>query len=701
MRKITSSIALILVLSFVLFSLLEIGTVKAEDIIYIRADGTVEPDNAPIKRDGNVYTFTGNIYDSIVVERDNVVVDGCGYTLQGTGTGNGIDLSERNNVTVKNFEINQFDTGVYIYDYSEPGNNTISGNKITNNIYGIHIDSSHSNTISGNTITNNDHAIFLLVSHFNGLRNNRMVDNEQNLIVQGGYLAALTQYTDTSNTVNGKPVYYWVEEQDKTVPSDAGYVALIRCTNITVQNLHLTNNGQGILLASTKDSTITKNTITNNGEGIYLWDSSNNIISENTLTNNNRGIHIRGAYPTYSLNNTIYGNHITNNWNGIFLVDTSNNVFRNNRMISNDRSFVDLTFYVNDVDVSNTVNGKPIYYWVNEHDKTIPSDAGYVALVNCVNITVQNLELANEDYGIMLGSTINSTIANNIITNNSHGVYLTKSPNNTVSGNYIINNNNGIWLYNSSNNNIVGNYIANNRNGTSIILSPFMPTSSNNLFYHNSYVNNSRQIYITPPGFAIPNSINVWDNAVEGNYWSDYVGVDNNGDGIGDSPYIIYENNRDNYPLTASLMSPIYIFDAGTWEWTQYNVYVVSNSIVSDFNFNPEEGALLRFDIEGEAGTTGFCRVTVPKDLLYAEGNWTVLVDGYSVTPTVNEDASNTYLYFTYNHSTKTIEIIGTTAIPEFPSWIILPLLITATLVIIIYKQKISKNTKTNRNRSY
>ena len=280
---------------------------------------------------------------------------------------------------------------------------------------------------------------------------------------------------------------------------------------------------------------------------------------------------------------------------------------------------------------------------------------------------------------------------NSLIANNSHGVYLTKSPNNTISGNYIINNNNGIWLYNSSNNNIVGNYIANNRNGTSIILSPFMPTSSNNLFYHNSYVNNTRQIYITPPGFAIPDSINVWDNGVEGNYWSDYVGVDNNGDGLGDSPYVIDANNRDNYPLMASVMSPIYIFDAGTWEWIQYNVDIISNSTITDFSFNPE-GALIRFNVEGEDETIGFCRVTFPKDLLHAEGNWTVLVDGNSVTPTVNEDADNSYLYFTYNHSTKTVEIIGTNAIPEFPSWTPMLLILTVlTVALVTYKRRLLK----------
>jgi len=105
--------------------------------------------------------------------------------------------------------------------------------------------------------------------------------------------------------------------------------------------------------------------------------------------------------------------------------------------------------------------------------------------------------------------------------------------------------------------------------------------------------------------------------------------------------------------------------------------------------------------VDGEDGTTGFCRVTIPKDLLTAEDSWTVLVDGASVTPTVSEDASNTYIYFTYNHGTKTVEIIGTDAIPEFPSWTILPLLITLTFAAIFYKKRLTKTQATNRNRSY
>jgi parallel beta-helix repeat protein len=118
---------------------------------------------------------------------------------------------------------------------------------------------------------------------------------------------------DASNTVDGKPVIYWVNEQDKTVPSDAGYVVLIGCTNITVQGLVLTNNSQGVLLVATDNSLIASNYIGNNFYGIAFQGSYghcyNNVISNNNITENaNDGIYSWGAYNT-----NVTGNSITNN----------------------------------------------------------------------------------------------------------------------------------------------------------------------------------------------------------------------------------------------------------------------------------------------------------------------------------------------------------------------------------------------------
>ena len=289
-----------------------------------------------------------------------------------------------------------------------------------------------------------------------------------------------------------------------------------------------------------------------------------------------------------------------------------------------------------------------------------------------------------KDSGFMKVYGNRNIIAGNNMTGDTVGIWIYTGSNNIVCANRI--NGGGLSISSGYENTFYANHVTNSMRGVSIErLQSYLdnekgPWTMNNTIYNNNFMNNTYQVHTY-------NDTNFWDNGVEGNFWSDYTGKDSNGDGIGDTPYVIASNRQDNYPL----MAPIKIFDAGTWEWTQYNVNIISNSTVSDFSFNPEEGALIRFNVEDETGTTGFCRVTIPKDLLDAEDDWIVLVDGASVTPTVNEDTNNTYLYFTYQHSTKTVEIIGTTAIPEFPSWIILPLFMVETLLTVVYKRLFKK----------
>jgi len=152
-----------------------IQLVKASETIYIRTNGKVEPDTAPIQRDGNVYTFTDNINDSIVVERNNIIVDGAGYTLQGTGSGRGIDLSGRSNIIIKNVKIKAFHYGI---DLSGSSSNTIQENSITNNSYGIHLVYSSNNVISENNVTYNTHGVLLYYqSNNNSLTGNNMTNN--------------------------------------------------------------------------------------------------------------------------------------------------------------------------------------------------------------------------------------------------------------------------------------------------------------------------------------------------------------------------------------------------------------------------------------------------------------------------------------------------------------------------------------------
>jgi len=101
MKDIVSAFLMALILVGTLIMTFDIGPVEASGTIYIRADGSIDPSTANITTiDDFTYAFTDNIVnDEIVVQRDNIVIDGAGHTLQGTGSGAGIWLSGRSNVT--------------------------------------------------------------------------------------------------------------------------------------------------------------------------------------------------------------------------------------------------------------------------------------------------------------------------------------------------------------------------------------------------------------------------------------------------------------------------------------------------------------------------------------------------------------------------------------------------------------------------
>ncbi|MEM0377099.1 MAG: NosD domain-containing protein, partial [Thermofilum sp.] len=151
------SILLSVVLVLSIFSVKPAGAAWSGGKIYIKADGSIEPANAPITtKDRVTYTLTDDVTtEGIIIEKDNIVLDGNGHTVVGQGKGSGIRLENRREVTIRNLKIEKFDIGIYI---KESNYITISGNKITNNGLGIHLDVSSGNTIVGNTIANNNYS---------------------------------------------------------------------------------------------------------------------------------------------------------------------------------------------------------------------------------------------------------------------------------------------------------------------------------------------------------------------------------------------------------------------------------------------------------------------------------------------------------------------------------------------------------------
>jgi parallel beta-helix repeat protein len=330
-----------------------------------------------------------------------------------------------------------------------------------------------------------------------------------------------------------------------------GNVVDITAYNVNVSGFTIRRSGtnhNGIYVdGTTSGNNVSGNIITGNGFGIHLDSCSNNTIDGNSIANNGQGI-----YLWASSNNSIFRNNVTSNYEGIDLDFSSNNVLRNNRMTWNSINFGcynnwQLPTNVNDIDTSNTVDGKPVYYLVNKSDQVVPLDAGYVALINCTRIAVRDLSLTNNGQGVLVAYTNDSTITKNNLTNNGEGIDVDHSSNNTLSDNVIDTNVNGIMLEYSSNNSIVANSLtANTQSGIYIFL------SSGNHIYHNN-MNNTEQVLVY-------SSANVWDDGYPsgGNYWSDYTGFDVykglyqneiGNDGIGDTLYAIDSNNIDNYPL--------------------------------------------------------------------------------------------------------------------------------------------------------
>ena len=258
MRRIAPCMILMLLLVATLTLAFNIGLVHARaETVCINSDGSVSPSSAPISTVDNVtYTFTGNMsyptYNEIVVERNNIIIDGNGYTVQGNNSGNlyaydesdGLNLTDISNVTIENTNIENFQNGIFLLGSN---NNVISGNNATANVVGIFLDfSSNNNDISGNNATANRQ--------------------------YGMYI----QYS-SSNTVSGN---------DATANTDYG-IEVNNCSNNTVVGNNVIGSYYGIFLYSSSNSTVSGNVVRSNSNyGIYLEGSSNNIVISNNATGN-------------------------------------------------------------------------------------------------------------------------------------------------------------------------------------------------------------------------------------------------------------------------------------------------------------------------------------------------------------------------------------------------------------------------------
>ena len=285
--RVKSTFVVLLILSVVLFTFPQIEVVKAQGTIYIRADGTLEGTDK-IQRDGNIYTFTGNVSGAIILEKGSIIIDGNGYILTGDADNHGFYLAHINDTTIKNVRIENCNYGVYI---SESVNNTITENTVTGNNLGIVTSYSKNTLITENNVLNN---VYVGINCFHS-------END----------------TVTKNVVTNN--------------GDHGILLHSSTKGCYISENEILNSGSnGIRMGwATTNNTITENKIQNSGEnGISLYESRFNTISRNNIDGNNAN----GIYQTTYCTNVIILNNITSNREyGIYNNQwTSNQIYHNN-----------------------------------------------------------------------------------------------------------------------------------------------------------------------------------------------------------------------------------------------------------------------------------------------------------------------------------------------------------------------------------
>jgi len=640
---------------------------------------------------GDDYRLNGTI---IVIRHDNVNITG--FTIRSnkpTSSRRGIHLLHARYCNVSGNTITNCAVGIWLYGASQ---NSITGNNLTDNRYGININISDTNTFVGNVAADGIWGIQLLSSTGNTFRNNKMANNTHSFELSGSERPIFFNDVDDSNTIDDKPICYWVNRSYETVPSDVEYVILVNCTGITIQDGDLVKSYKEILLAYTNNSNIKNvnvpirlvssvhNTIAHNTGTVQLENSSSNIITENNIKYDNQRIYLTGSSGNIisgntitnvngilieqsSNNNIISNNTLTNNYQGIHISGSSHNILRNNRMIDNKNQFFVSSpdsapsNFVHHVDTSNTVNGKPIYYWINKKEGTVPSDAGYVVLVNCTNIRVEDL---NFTYGqrILLAWTTNSNITKNTITN-GQGIHLVHSSNgNTVSENIVTSNKYGILVSHSFDNYLVGNNITNNS-------------------FSGVHLSEAQQISVI--GNTITNNnvhgIGLMNNAKKNTISENHIAHNGIGIFVEDSSENLIVGNMvlENYDWGMQL-------EAGQHSNIIYHNYFIDNRRWKDG---------LQVSIPGleEFGVWISGHANVWDD--GERGNyWSDYLIRYpNATEIDNLGIGDTQFYINPNNIDK-YPVMEVNVIPEFPSWTsLLVMLIVSAAVMTVYKRGLLK----------
>ena len=258
--------------------------------------------------------------------------------------------------------------------------------------------------------------------------------------------------TYVESVIVDKPLTLEGENTQGTIVdgNDTGPSFLVESDNVTITGFMVRNvlnapppsdsltQLAGIHLLNVQNCSVFDNIVVNCGKGVWIYEGSNNKVLDNDFIGNNYGVLVES-----SAKNTVTSNIAMNGWGGIVLDTSNGNIVKDNIMSNNSQGFAvtreDLNSYANNIDSSNIVNGNKVYYTVDQTGLMI-NPISYprldeLILVNCTDVTVENLQLNWSCDGIHIVGAKNSTVTNSDVVGTTNGVWIQFSSDCTIFNN--------------------------------------------------------------------------------------------------------------------------------------------------------------------------------------------------------------------------------------------------------------------------
>lgn len=427
--------------------------------------------------------------------------------------------------------------------------NVIAGNLLSGNVEGLILRSGSSdNSILENQIMKNGRGLSLLGSGANLLRGNRMdhniwafrVDREDPSATDD---APFRQDADSSNTVEGKGFCYLIGERDRFVSGEYGLLALVGCTNVTVENLALSNNSAGALIVNSSGCAARNLTLLGNEAGVRMLWTAGCGVEASRAENCTIGFLVQGGKDDFIQGSAALGSSETGflvqgsngaalrgveaseGLVGISVVNSTSTTILQSRAVENSEEGIRLSISPRSVLNNNHASGNRRGISASGSDGTM---------------VIRSILSDNQDEGLALHQLSAATVAGCKAFANGDGVFLQAVVGSKIEGNNLSNNGRyGLRMSYSRDGKVYGNTFSQNDLGGAGLID-----CTGCIVRHNNFIDNGNLML---PQNAVDNGDNSWDGGPEvgGNFWSDHPVTGN----PGSDPKPVPTRGMDRYPF--------------------------------------------------------------------------------------------------------------------------------------------------------